>query len=392
MSQMRTLVSFPVRALAVLALASKAGPASAFAGPSTPAAHHPVSGWRVVQSSPASRWAGVARGGSRGRPLFAETTTPAKPVSSDGETFEFQAEVSRVMEIIINSLYQDKDVFLRELVSNAADACDKRRFLTLSDGSSPADSLRVRISADKVANTLTIEDGGIGMTKDELVNNLGRIAQSGTKKFMEALGSKDGLNLIGQFGVGFYSGYLVADRMVVVSKSYQESSTQWRWESSAGSSFTVKDDSLFDDHKPIEAGGTRITLYLKEDCDEYTDEYKLRDMLKRYSSFITFPIELYAEKTDYEQVPDEEAPPAKDGEEPKTKTVAKSSFNWELVNSQRPIWLREPKSVNDTEYDDFYKSTFKAFDIPAAHMHFSLEGQVEFKALLYVPSVVKTNT
>jgi len=158
------------------------------------------------------------------------------------------------------------------------------------------------VSADKAANTLTIEDGGVGMTKDELVANLGRIAQSGTKKFMEALGAGGGddVNLIGQFGVGFYSGYLVADKMVVVTKAAAEGGKQWRWESSAGSSFTVAEETAAAGIPG--SSGTRITLHLKEDCDEYTDEFKLRDMLKRYSSFITFPIELFAEKTEYNEV------------------------------------------------------------------------------------------
>jgi heat shock protein beta len=206
-----------------------------------------------------SRWAGtstMARGGG-----LHSTTAPTETTeTSEPETFEFQAEVSRVMDIIINSLYQDKDVFLRELISNAADACDKKRFLTLTDGEA-SDAMGVKVSSDKDENLLIIEDNGIGMTKEELVNNLGRIAQSGTKKFMEALGGpNDDVNLIGQFGVGFYSGYLVADSMVVVSKSAQDpDGKQFRWESQAGSSFTITEDSS----DPIEGSGTRITLRLK---------------------------------------------------------------------------------------------------------------------------------
>lgn len=233
------------------------------------------------------------------------------------------------------------------------------RLSMYSDGSS-SETLKVRVRADKEKNTLTIEDSGVGMTKAELVNNLGRIAQSGTKKFMEALsGNSDDMNLIGQFGVGFYSGYLVADRITVVSKSASDDA-QWRWESSAGSSFTVKDDTTFDDHEAFaSSSGTRITLHLKEDCDEYTDEFKLRDMLKRYSSFILFPIELWSEKTDYKQEVDPDAPAPAEGKEPKMKTVTVKSTDWEQVNSQKPIWLRSPKDVNETEYTEFYKSTFR---------------------------------
>jgi len=296
------------------------------------------------------------------------------------------------MDIIINSLYQDKDVFLRELVSNAADACDKRRFLALTDDDLSG-GLKVQVRADKELNTLTIEDRGVGMTKEELVNNLGRIAQSGTKKFMEALegpdggGGSDDLSLIGQFGVGFYSGYLVADRMTVVSKS-AETGTSFKWESQAGSSFTITPVTDEAGEGIEGSSGTSITLHLKEDCDEYTDEFKLRDMLRRYSSFITFPIELWADKTEYVQEIDTSAPPPLEGEEPKMTSVPKTVTGWERVNSQQPIWLRRPKDVNASEYTEFYKSTFKAYDEPETHVHFSLEGQVEFKALLYVPSVV----
>jgi len=172
----------------------------------------------------------------------------------------FEAEVGRVMEIIINSLYSDRDVFLRELVSNAADACDKKRFLSIT--SSEAVKPEIKIKTDKVNQCLIIEDSGVGMTKEEIVNNLGRIAQSGTKKFLEALGSGDDVNLIGQFGVGFYSGYLVADKMTVQTKSMQPNSKSFVWESQAGSSFTVAED---DSIEPFESGsGTRIILELKE--------------------------------------------------------------------------------------------------------------------------------
>ncbi len=248
--------------------------------------------------------------------MHMSASTAEAPAKKEGETFEFQAEVARVMDIIINSLYSDRDVFLRELVSNAADACDKKRFLSITaEGEAEATSeFRIRLKPDRAARTLTIEDSGIGMTKTELVENLGRIAQSGTKKFAEALAKGDAdLNLIGQFGVGFYSGFLAADRMTVVTKPFQgEDKRQHRWESSAGSSFTVAEDV---DGEPIEGGsGTRITLHLKEDCEEYLDTVKLKTLLQRYSEFVQFPIELWTEKTEYDQVPDETAPPPAEGE------------------------------------------------------------------------------
>lgn len=293
------------------------------------------------------------------------------------------------MDIIINSLYSDRDVFLRELVSNAADACDKKRFLSITSEGDAAEAgeFRVRIKPDRAARTLTIEDSGIGMTKTELVENLGRIAQSGTKKFAEALAKGDAdLNLIGQFGVGFYSGFLAADRMTVVTKPFQgEDKKQHRWESSAGSSFTVTED----DGEPIEGGsGTRITLHLKEDCEEYLDTVKLKTLLQRYSEFVQFPIELWTEKTEYDQVPDDTAPPPAEGEAPKMKTVSRKTNVWERINQTKPIWLRQPRQVTPDEYQEFYRTTFRMYDEPLNYTHFSLEGQVEFKAVLYVPSVL----
>jgi heat shock protein beta len=286
------------------------------------------------------------------------------------------------MDIIINSLYSDKDIFLRELISNAADACDKKRFLSLTEDSTTSFEGRVRIVADKEANTLTIEDNGIGMSKADLKNNLGKIAQSGTKKFTEALGAgASATNLIGQFGVGFYSAFLVASKVTVVTKAAGEA--QLRWESEEASSYTISEDSS----DPIEESGTRLILSLKEEADKYTEDFTLRDMLKRYSEFVAFPIELWSEKTTYETVPDPDAE-AKEGEPPPTKSVPKTTQVWDKVNSAKPLWMRAPKDVSKEEYDEFYKTTFKAYDTPDAYTHFSLEGQVEFRALLFLPSTV----
>jgi len=303
-------------------------------------------------------------------------------VADDVETYQFEAEVAKVMDIIINSLYSDKDIFLRELISNASDACDKKRFLSLSGDSTAYDG-RVRVIADKETNTLTIEDNGIGMTRKDLQNNLGRIAQSGTKKFTEALGStkSDSTNLIGQFGVGFYSAFLVAEKVTVVTKS--EDGEQLRWESTEASSYTISKD----ESEPIEATGTRLVLHMKEEADKYLDDFTVRDMLKKYSEFISFPIELWTEKTEYDTVPDPEAE-VKEGEEPPTKSVPRKTNVWEKVNGAKPLWMRPPKEVSDEEYEEFYKTTFRAYDAPDAHMHFSLEGQVEFRALLFCPGTV----
>eukprot|EP00584_Thalassiosira_punctigera_P016732 CAMPEP_0172555084 /NCGR_PEP_ID=MMETSP1067-20121228/57903_1 /TAXON_ID=265564 ORGANISM="Thalassiosira punctigera, Strain Tpunct2005C2" /NCGR_SAMPLE_ID=MMETSP1067 /ASSEMBLY_ACC=CAM_ASM_000444 /LENGTH=749 /DNA_ID=CAMNT_0013343593 /DNA_START=27 /DNA_END=2276 /DNA_ORIENTATION=+ len=312
----------------------------------------------------------------------------AETVEEGAETFEFQAEVGRVMDIIINSLYSNRDVFLRELVSNAADACDKKRFLSISD--EDAASLakpEIQIKSDKDAMTVTIEDSGVGMTKSELQNNLGRIAQSGTKKFLEALGEGSAdVNLIGQFGVGFYSAYLVADKVEVVTKSMQPGSTQLKWTSDASSSYTISENS----GDPIEGSGTRLVLHLKDDALEYLEPAKLEELLQHYSEFVEFPISVWKEKTEYKQVPDEEANEDLGvDEEPKMKTVPETTEGYEQMNTNKPIWLRTPSEVTEEEYKDFYQSAFRAsYDEPLSHTHFSLEGQIECKSILYIPGML----
>lgn len=311
---------------------------------------------------------------------------------AEAETYEFQAEVGRVMEIIINSLYSDRDVFLRELVSNASDACDKKRFLSITAEGEALSPPEIKIKADNINQSLIIEDSGVGMTRDELINNLGRIAQSGTKKFLEALGSGDAdINLIGQFGVGFYSGFLVADKMTVQTKSMQPNSKIFTWESEAesSSSFTISEDDS--GVEPFEGGsGTRLILHLKDNAFDYLESNKLSSLLNKYSEFVEFPISLWKETTEYKQVPDEEAnKDLAEGDEPKMKTVPETIEKYEKMNNQKPVWLRSPKDVTKEEYDEFYKSAFRnTYDEPSAYTHFSLEGQVECKALLYVPSTL----
>lgn len=308
----------------------------------------------------------------------------------------FQAEVGRVMDIIINSLYSNRDVFLRELVSNAADACDKKRFLSItSSDSDGADvvSPTISIKSDKDAMTVTIEDSGVGMSKSELQNNLGKIAQSGTKKFVEALGeggsSADDMNLIGQFGVGFYSAYLVADKVEVITKSMQPNSPQLKWTSDASNSYTISEDAS-KMGEPIEGSGTRLIMHLKDDAMEYLEPAKLEELLQHYSEFVEFPISVWKEKTEYKQVVDEDAdPPAEEGEEPKMKTVPETTQGYERMNTNKPIWLRSPSDVTEEEYKDFYQSAFRAsYDEPLAHTHFSLEGQIECKSILYIPGML----
>lgn len=300
-----------------------------------------------------------------------------------------QSDVGRVMDLIINALYSDKDIFLRELISNAADACDKKRFLSLTEQQSTASSLSIRIKCDPDNNTLTIEDSGVGMTKDELINNLGKIAQSGTRAFAKALGDdpSDAVNLIGQFGVGFYSAYLVADKVEVVTRSMQEGAKQYKWTSAADSKYTIEED----DSDPLPDGsGTRLVLHLKDEAAEYLESSTIEDLLNRYSEYIEFPIQLYKETTEYVQVPDEEAnKDLPEGETPKMKTVPQTKEGYEQVNNNKPIWMRPPKEVQEEDYKEFYKSAFRsAYDEPMKWTHFVLEGQVECKALLYIPGML----
>lgn len=319
--------------------------------------------------------------------MSADTAEPAAQPAASGETYEFQAEVSRVMNLIINSLYSNKEIFLRELVSNASDACDKKRFLSLNAGDVAAPSIYVKANKDE--GTIFIEDQGIGMTKQELINNLGSIATSGTSKFMEALGSgtkSDDVSLIGQFGVGFYSSYLVADSVTVYSKSYTDPNAKtYAWESTANSSFTVTELDASDENA-LPSSGTRIVLKVKEDCKDFLDNFKLVELMKRYSEFIQFPVYGWESRTEFDEVPDGDEKDA-DGK-PKMKRVPRTEEDWAQVNKSKPLWMRKPKDVTDAEYEEFYKSLSKDFSGPLAHTHFAVEGDVEFRALLFCPKVL----
>ncbi|KAA0151541.1 hypothetical protein FNF27_07113 [Cafeteria roenbergensis] len=345
----------------------------------------------------------VSEAADAGSPVVGFSEEEEEQLSEKRETFEFQAEVSRLMDIIINSLYQNKDIFLRELISNGSDALDKIRFLSLSDpeqlGEGDNAELDLRVSFDKDANTVTIRDRGVGMTKQDMINNLGTVAKSGTAQFMEAVAAGGDSNLIGQFGVGFYSVYLVADRVRVVSKHNEDS--QHIWESTADATFSVAEDPRGD----TLGRGTEITLYLKEDAAEFADETKLRDLLKRYSEFITFPIYLESTKTEEIEVPVEEEEveeeaedlneAAEEGEEkedeedaepkPKTRFETKRTQEWVLVNDQKAIWQRSKEEITDNEYKGFYKAISKDYDDPMSWIHFTAEGEIEFRAILFVP-------
>merc|ERR1712093_748920 len=293
--------------------------------------------------------------------VAAEESADAGPPA---EKFEFQAEVTRLMDIIINSLYSNKEIFLREIISNASDALDKIRFLSVTDkdalGDGDAAKLEMRIAPDKSKDTLTLTDKGIGMTKQDLINNLGTIAKSGTSSFLEKLKEGGDINLIGQFGVGFYSVYLVADKVTVRTKHNDDK--QYIWESTADSSFTIKEDPA----GPTLGRGTELTLHLKDDCKEFTEPDKIKDLVKKYSEFISFPIYLRETKTVEKEVPVEEEEKKKD-EEKKDE---------EKKDDEKKDDKLDVKDGDDDENNRFYKTISKDSEDPLTKMHFAAEGEI----------------
>lgn len=326
-----------------------------------------------------------------------ESTAAASDVPA--EKYEYQAEVSRLMDLIVNSLYSNKEVFLRELISNASDALDKLRFLGVTEPELLKDAvdLDIRIQTDKDNGIITITDSGIGMTRQELIDCLGTIAQSGTAKFLKSLKeSKDSgadSNLIGQFGVGFYSSFLVSDRVVVSTKS-PKSDKQYVWEGEVNSSsYVIREET---DPEKIIPRGTRLTLYLKQDDKGFAHPERIQKLVKNYSQFVSFPIYTWQEKgyTKEVEVDEDPAEAKKEDEQDektekkkKTKTVVEKYWDWDLTNETQPIWLRNTKEVTTEEYNEFYKKTFNEYLDPLASSHFTTEGEVEFRSILYVPSV-----
>ncbi len=282
----------------------------------------------------------------------------------------FSADTGKLLKLMIHSLYSNKEIFLRELVSNAADAADKLRFKALSDGSlfeNDAD-LRVRLSFDEELKTITISDNGIGMTRDEVIEHLGTIAKSGTSDFFEQLSgdqAKDS-QLIGQFGVGFYSAFIVADKVTVnTRKAGEEASQGTSWESSGEADYTVADIEKAD-------RGTEIILHLREDESEFLNDYKLRSVVSKYSDHISIPVEMFKEAVAESEGPDGEKVPGTPAE-------------WEAINKATALWSCSKNELNDEEYQEFYKHIANDFENPLTWSHNKVEGEQEYTSLLYIP-------
>ncbi|XP_034060748.1 endoplasmin [Gymnodraco acuticeps] len=327
-----------------------------------------------------------------------------KEIREKSEKHVFQAEVNRMMKLIINSLYKNKEIFLRELISNASDALDKIRLMSLTDENAMAanEELTIKIKSDKERNMLHITDTGIGMTKEDLVKNLGTIAKSGTSEFLNKMTEMEGdqstSELIGQFGVGFYSSFLIADKVIVTSKHNND--TQHLWESDSNQ-FSVIEDPRGD----TLGRGSTVTLVLKEEASDYLELETIKNLVKKYSQFINFPIYVWASKTETVEEPIEDDAEAaeepekeaaeddveveeeeEDKEKPKTKKVEKTVWDWELMNDIKPIWQRQAKEVEEEEYTAFYKTFSKDTENPLAHIHFTAEGEVTFRSILFVPT------
>lgn len=348
--------------------------------------------------------------------------------SNTRETHEFSADINQLMNIIINTFYSNKEIFLRELISNSSDAIDKIRYDLLQNNKSNNENYHIHLTPNADNKTLTIEDNGIGMTRDDLINNIGTIAKSGTKAFTEALQAGADVNMIGQFGVGFYSSYLVADKVVIQTRSHLTDKT-YSWESTASGSFTI--DEVTDENK-LESNGTRIILHLKDEHDRYLDKNRVIDLVKKHSQFINYPISVWVKKTREVELTDEDckedADANADGDckedadsaakcneedecsneeckdddcnkvevedvddddeknEPEPKTKTETYHDWDLINTQKPIWCRNKSEITEDEYNQFYKSLPNKWDNPLTYKHFSAEGQIEYKSILYIPS------
>ncbi|MGB0988082.1 MAG: molecular chaperone HtpG, partial [Pseudoalteromonas spongiae] len=289
-------------------------------------------------------------------------------MSAQKETFGFQTEVKQLLQLMIHSLYSNKEIFLRELVSNASDAADKLRFLALENNDlyEGNGELRVRISADKDANTVTISDNGIGMSREEVISSLGTIAKSGTAEFFQNLTGDQARDsqLIGQFGVGFYSAFIVADSVTVRTRKAGEAQAT-EWHSQGEGEYTLAD---------IEKAerGTEIILHLRDDEKEFLEEFRLRSIVTKYSDHVSIPVEMYQAPTEESEGPDGEKIPATPGE-------------WQAINKATALWTRDKSEISDEEYKEFYKHVGHDWEEPLTWAHNKVEGKTEYTSLLYIP-------
>ncbi len=302
-----------------------------------------------------------------------EQKNPMSAATAESKTYEFQAEVSRLLDIVANALYSNKEIFLRELISNASDACDKLRYRALTEDGLMASNqeLSVVLEPDAEAGKLVITDTGIGMNAEDLQDTLGAIGRSGTAKFMEALENSADSNLIGQFGVGFYSAFMVADTVTVETRKAGEDQS-WRWQSDGKGAYTIE---------PMEQGpvGTRIILDLKDDAKDFADRHRLEHLVKKYSDHIVIPVQMPAKAEDVGEEGGEEG-----GGEGGEGAI---SDTWlETLNKASALWTKSKSDISKDEYDGFYKSSAGAWDDPWETLHFNVEGHLEHTGLLFIPS------
>ena len=296
------------------------------------------------------------------------------------EKQQFKAESQRLLDLMINSIYTHKEIFLREIISNASDAIDKLAYTALTDDKVGInrDEFAITITRDPENRTLTVSDNGIGMSKDEMIENLGTIAKSGSLGFKQAMEKNEDIDIIGQFGVGFYSAFMVASSITVISKKYGEDKA-WKWVSDGADGYTIEEAEK-------DAPGTDVIMTLKADTEEekysqYLDEYEIRNLVKKYSDYIRYPIKMEVTKSRPVEEPKDENAEGEENKAPKYESYTEM----ETLNSMVPIWQRDKKDVTEEEYETFYRDKFFDYNKPLRTIHYNVEGNVSFKALLYIP-------
>ncbi len=296
------------------------------------------------------------------------------------EKQQFKAESQRLLDLMINSIYTHKEIFLREIISNASDAIDKLAYTALTDDKVGInrDEFAITITRDPENRTLTVSDNGIGMSKEEMIENLGTIAKSGSLGFKQAMEKNEDIDIIGQFGVGFYSAFMVASSITVISRKYGEDKA-WKWVSDGADGYTIEETEK-------DAPGTDVIMTLKADTEdekysEYLEEYEIRSLIRKYSDYIRYPIKMEVTKSRPVEEPKDENAEGEENKAPKYESYTEM----ETLNSMVPIWQRDKKDVTEEEYETFYRDKFFDYNKPLRTIHYNVEGNVSFKALLYIP-------